>query len=207
MHPNVRRQRPPRDLWTRALRDPSLRDLPYKVETNEHGQLVLTPHKPRDSLQQGRIAALLRERAAAAGLPPGEATTEFAVETSGGIKVPDVVWISAERLASLPEDAETSPVMPEIIVEVLSKTDTQAEMADKRRLYFEAGTGILDLRPAGTARLPRSFGPDPFILDDPRVPRVADLSRRRSVPPSIRMRGSERRAPEGLQSRAERATM
>lgn len=68
MRPNVRRRRPPRDLWIRALADPSLRDLPYKVETNEHGQLVLTPHKPRHSLQQGRIAALLRECAAAAAV-------------------------------------------------------------------------------------------------------------------------------------------
>jgi Uma2 family endonuclease len=127
------------ELWRRALVDPSLRDLPYKVETNEHGQLVLTPHKPRHSLQQGRIAALVRELAPAAGLPAGEATTEFAVETTGGIKVPDVVWISAERLTGLPDDAEASPVMPEIAVEVLSRANTPAEIAEKRRLYFEAG--------------------------------------------------------------------
>lgn len=138
MTSNAVRSRVPMELWRRALTDPSLRDLPYKVETNEHGQLVLSPHKPRHSLQQGRIAALLRELAPAAGLPSGEATTEFAVETPGGIKVPDVIWISHERLADLPEDAEASPVMPEIVVEVLSGSNTRAEMEQKRRLYFEA---------------------------------------------------------------------
>jgi Uma2 family endonuclease len=139
MSPKPVPRRPQTESWSRALDDPSLRDLPYKVETNEYGQFVLTPHKPRHSLQQGRIAVLLRELAPAAGLPAGEATTGFAVETAGGIKVPDVVWISAERLTALPDDAEASPVMPEIAVEVLSRSNTAAELEEKRRLYFQAG--------------------------------------------------------------------
>lgn len=139
MTANAAAGRPSTDLWSRALTDPSLRDLPYKIETNEHGQLVLSPHKPRQSFRKGRVVGLLRELAPAAGLPAGEVTAGLAVETSGGIKVPDVVWISNERLASLPEDAEASPVMPEIVVEVLSGSNTRAEMEEKRRLYFEAG--------------------------------------------------------------------
>lgn len=131
--------RPPTDLWNRALTDPTLRDLPFKIETNEHGQLVLSPHKPRHSLQQSRIATLLRELAPGSNLPAGEAATELAIETSRGIKVPDVVWISTERLAQIPDDAAASPVMPEIAIEVLSKGNTPAEMEEKRRLYLDAG--------------------------------------------------------------------
>lgn len=127
----------PPDLWSRALQDPQLRDLPFKVETNEHGQLVLSPHKPRHSFRQSRIVRLLLEHAREADLPAGEPTVEFAVETSKGIKVPDIVWISEERAAQIPDDAEASPIMPEIIVEVLSKSSTGAEMEEKRRLYFE----------------------------------------------------------------------
>lgn len=130
---------PSHDLWRRALTEPSLRDLPFKVETNAYGQLIMSPHKPRHSLQQSRISILLREIAPGAGLPPGEAVTEFAVETAGGIKVPDVVWISEQRLAELPEDAEASPVIPELVIEVLSKGNTRAEIEEKRRLYFETG--------------------------------------------------------------------
>jgi Uma2 family endonuclease len=70
----------------------------------------------------------------------GEVTgVEFAVHTSDGVKVPDVVWISAERRAEIPDGAEASPIMPELCVEVLSDSNTEAEMADKRRLYFEGG--------------------------------------------------------------------
>lgn len=130
---------PSRDLWRRALQDPSLRELPFKVETNEHGQLVLSPHKPKHSLQQSRIATRLRELASQSDLPAGEAVVEFAVETPRGIKVPDVVWISAERLARIPPEAEASPAMPELVIEVLSKGNTTAELEEKRRLYLRGG--------------------------------------------------------------------
>ena len=69
----------------------------------------------------------------------GTAAVEFAVATAKGVKVPDVVWISDERYASVPADAEASPVMPEVVVEVLSEGNTEAEMTEKRRLYFEEG--------------------------------------------------------------------
>jgi len=121
--------------WQRVLDDPALRNLPYKVETNETGQIILSPHKPRHSLQQGRIVRLLLRH-----MPePGEPAVEFAVETRKGVKVPDVVWISMERLEALPEDAEASPFVPEICVEVLSSANADAEMEEKRRLYFEGG--------------------------------------------------------------------
>ena len=121
--------------WRRVLDDPALRNLPYKVETNETGQIILSPHKPRHSLQQGRIVRLLLRHMPEAGEP----AVEFAVETRKGVKVPDVVWISMERLEALPDDAEASPFVPEICVEVLSSDNADAEMGQKRRLYFEGG--------------------------------------------------------------------
>jgi Uma2 family endonuclease len=121
--------------WERAMRDPSLKDVPYKIETNERGQLVLSPPEPYHSRGQGRIQDLLRDR-----MPrEGEQPPEFPIYTSKGVKLPDVVWISAERLADLPDDAPASPVAPEICVEVLSALNTQPEIEEKRRLYFEAG--------------------------------------------------------------------
>lgn len=67
------------DAWSRALSDPQLRDLSHKIETNEHGQLVLTPHKTRHSLQQGDIAERLRDE-----LRHGRIAPELAVETPWG---------------------------------------------------------------------------------------------------------------------------
>ena len=55
------------------------------------------------------------------------------------MKVCGVVWISSERAAEVPEDAEASPVAPEICIEVLSGSNTQGKMDEKCRLYFDAG--------------------------------------------------------------------
>lgn len=120
--------------WSRALRDPSLRDLPYKVETNEYGQLVMSPQKPGHGIMQFRVGALLDHIDR-----PGTAAVEFAVETSKGVKLPDVVWISEERLKQMPEGAESCPVAPEICVEVLSYSNTRGEIEEKRNLYLEQG--------------------------------------------------------------------
>ena len=122
-------------LWEEILADPRFRDLPYKVETTEHGQIIMSPHKLRHSRAQGRLMRLLVQHLG----DRGEEIVEFAIETPKGVKVPDVVWISDERLARIPEDAAASPVVPEIVVEVLSAGNTVAEMEDKRRLYFDGG--------------------------------------------------------------------
>ena len=64
---------------------------------------------------------------------------EFSVYTSGGVKIPDVIWMSEERRAQIPEGAEASPVVPELCVEVMSDSNTEAEMAEKRDRYFDGG--------------------------------------------------------------------
>lgn len=121
--------------WSRALRDPSLRDLPYKIETNEYGQLVMSPQKPKHGHLQSRIDVLLAQLIS----HPGRGAVEFAIETPKGVKLPDVAWISEERWAQIPEEAEASAVAPEICIEVLSRSNTVAEIDEKRRLYFDAG--------------------------------------------------------------------
>lgn len=121
-------------LWHRVLNDPQLQELPYKIETNEHGQIVLSPHKPHHGLQQGALVRLLNQHAES-----GAVAVEFAVDTTKGVKVPDVVWMSEERRAKMPDDAEASPVMPEVVVEVLSEGNTDTEIAEKRQLYLDEG--------------------------------------------------------------------
>lgn len=121
--------------WQRVLDDPALRNLPYKVETNERGQIILSPRKLRHSFSKTRITDLIGDHAG----QPGEPAVAFPIETATGVKVPDVVRISEERLGALPEDAEASPFAPDICVEVLSSANTDAEMEEKRRLYFDHG--------------------------------------------------------------------
>ncbi len=120
--------------WSRALRDPSLHDLPYKIETNEYGQLVMSPTNSTHGYMQSRLSDVLRDLIG----PRGKRVMEFPIETPNGVKVPDVVWISEERWIQ-GKDSDASPVAAEICVEVLSRSNTAAEIEEKRRLYFEAG--------------------------------------------------------------------
>ena len=122
------------ERWHEIVRDPALRDLPYKVETNEHGQLVLSPNKNRHSDRQTQLFLLLQEHA-----PEGYISVEYALVTSKGIKAPDVVWMSPQRKREMEATGDPSTLAPEICVEVMSDANTEAEMAEKRALYREIG--------------------------------------------------------------------
>lgn len=91
--------------------------------------------EPLHNRLQSCLFRLLDEHAPVSG----EATIELAVRTEAGVKVPDVVWLSDDRWAQIPDDAEASPLMPELCVEVRSEGNTDAEMAEKRQLHLEEG--------------------------------------------------------------------
>lgn len=120
--------------WHDVVEDPVLRDLPYKVETNHRGQLILSPHRNRHSQLQKAVISLIDQHA-----PSGESFPEYALATPEGVKVPDVVWMSPERLAEMDATGDPSTLAPEICVEVLSASNTPEEMADKRALYRSIG--------------------------------------------------------------------
>jgi len=120
--------------WTKICEDPLLQDLPYKVETNQYGQIVLSPHSRLHSRLQILVNDRLRDH-----LDHGERFVELAIETANGTKVADVAWMSADRYVSIPESAEPTPQAPEICVEIRSAGNSDHEMAEKRSLYFDAG--------------------------------------------------------------------
>lgn len=115
--------------WEEICDDPDLRDLPYKIETNRLGQIVMSPARSRHGEYQGEIYSLLRQL-----LPHGRPIIECPVRTPDGVRVPDVAWSSPERRQPV-----IYQLAPEICVEVLSPYNDEREMAEKRALYFEAG--------------------------------------------------------------------
>jgi hypothetical protein len=60
------------------------------------------------------------------------------VSTADGVKAADVAWASSECMRALGNRA-CFPRSPEICVEVLSPSNTDAEIQEKTRLYFDAG--------------------------------------------------------------------
>ena len=120
--------------WDELVRDPSLRDLPYKVETNATGQIVLSPHKAEHSDLQEDIQDLLRLHA-----PDGRQPSEYPITTAEGIKQADVVWMTAERRTEMKNTGDPPTLAPEICVEVLSPNNKWENIQEKITLYLDAG--------------------------------------------------------------------
>lgn len=119
--------------WQEVCEHPSLKDLPFKIELDENGRIIMSPVKLYHSIFQGEIEFLLRS-----SLKNGKAMPECAIKTSKGTKVADVAWVSSDLLAKIKHEFEAS-IAPEICVEILSSSNSKKEMAEKRELYFEAG--------------------------------------------------------------------
>jgi len=119
--------------WQEVCEHPSLKDLPFKIETDETGKIIMCPVKFYHSLFQGEIEFLLRSL-----LPNGSAVPECAIKTRKGTKAADVAWLSFERLTEAKKQVELE-IAPEICIEVLSESNTKKEMIEKRALYFEVG--------------------------------------------------------------------
>jgi Uma2 family endonuclease len=119
--------------WQEVCENPSLKNLPFKIELNKQGQLLMTPVKVNHSLLQGKIIGLLYRH-----LQNGEALAECAIHTRQGTKVADVAWASNEKLAVIRGEVECS-IAPEICVEIMSSANSKREMHEKKALYFECG--------------------------------------------------------------------
>lgn len=122
------------ERWSEIVNDPLLSELPYKVETNARGQIVLSPHTTRHSRQQKAVEKKLDTL-----LSDGEAFQEWPIATSAGTKQADVIWASTGRLGEMEKTGEPPTLAPEICVEVLSESNTVDEMQEKRERYREAG--------------------------------------------------------------------
>ncbi len=122
--------------WQQVCEDKSLADLPYKIEINRQGQIVMSPTRNRHGYYQAKIAYLLKKL-----LPHGEALTECAIDTSEGTIVADDTWASQERFKIIADEFSCS-IAPEICVEVWSPANTPEEIEQKRRLYL--GKGALE---------------------------------------------------------------
>jgi Uma2 family endonuclease len=110
------------------------------------GRLVqkMSPKRRHQALEQRWVAALT-----AWSRGRGEALTEWRHQFTipGGTftsLVPDVAYMSHAVLDALgPSDAEAPPRAPEIVVEVLSRGESERNLVWKTRAYLDAGTLVV----------------------------------------------------------------
>lgn len=119
--------------WGEVIRDPALRNLPYKIELNTWGKVEMSPASNRHARLQAFIGAeLLRQ------LPEGVVGSEASILTDIGVRVPDVVWGSPAFREAFGESTPY-PRAPEICVEIVSPSNSDQEIREKIRAYLAAG--------------------------------------------------------------------
>lgn len=122
-----------RQRWRQLADNPLVAALSYKVELNEKGAIVVSPPTVRHAFIQGFLTReLARQR------PEGTTLPECPVETEIGMRVPDVVWALPDFMKQHRNEKELSAA-PELCIEVLSPTNTRAEIAEKIAAYLSAG--------------------------------------------------------------------
>jgi Uma2 family endonuclease len=119
--------------WSEVLETPYLQNLPFKIELNKFGQILMSPASNRHGSIQVEIGALLLRK-----LPKGKTFSECSIQTRDGVRVADVAWASAEFLARH-GDVTPFPQAPELCVEIVSPSNTKAEIDYKVSLYFAQG--------------------------------------------------------------------
>lgn len=119
--------------WSEVVDNPQLQNLPFKIELNKFGKLLLSPKTNNHGMLQGALAGALWNK-----FPEGRVITECSVQTSDGVKVADVAWASA---AFIEEFGYTTPYIqaPELCIEIVSPSNSKVEIAGKVDLYLAKG--------------------------------------------------------------------
>src|ERR1044072_6890560 len=119
--------------WQELVNNPFFQDVPYKVELNKFGQILMSPASNKHGFLQFKVGEEIKK-----AKKGGVIISECSILTNEGVRVADIAWLSDEFFA---EFGETTPYpkAPEICVEVKSPGNSKAEMEEKIRLYLEKG--------------------------------------------------------------------
>jgi Uma2 family endonuclease len=121
-------------VWKKVLANRFLAGLPYRIETDRYGQIVMSPPPaPEHGEEQFEIGVMLKKL-----MPNGHVITECPVSTAEGVKAVDVIWISKGRRRTQRGQVCLTQA-PEICVEVISPGNTRRELREKKALFFAAG--------------------------------------------------------------------
>ncbi len=119
--------------WAEVCEMPVLQNLPFKIELNEWGNIVMSPASNLHGYLQMEIAFWLKSNQ-----PLGKVLTECSVQTTKGVKVANVAWGSNDFFE---KNALQTPFQtaPELCVEIVSPSNSKAEIDEKISLYLSKG--------------------------------------------------------------------
>jgi Uma2 family endonuclease len=119
--------------WAEVCENRQIQDLPFKIELDRWGKIIMSPASNRHGYVQTVIAAHLMQNRGG-----GKVITECSVETGRGVKVADVAWGSRAFFA---RNGLETPYReaPEVCVEVVSPSSSDDEIREKIDLYLARG--------------------------------------------------------------------
>ena len=81
--------------WTNVINNPFLKNLPFKIELNKWGKILMSPASNNHGRLQYEVGSLIDKNKGS-----GKIIMECSIETSDGVKVADVAWASDEFIAN-----------------------------------------------------------------------------------------------------------
>ena len=119
--------------WSSVIDNPYLKNLPFKIELNKWGSILMSPASNRHGSIQYEVGSLIDRQKG-----HGKIIMECSISTSEGVKVADVAWASDAFIERFGYDTPYSQA-PEICVEIMSPSNSRAEMEEKVKLYIAQG--------------------------------------------------------------------
>lgn len=119
--------------WASVVDNPLFRNLPLKIELNGFGQILMTPASNQHGRTQSKMVVALDRHHKG-----GEVIVDCSIETSDGVKVADVAWASDSFVARYGYQTPY-PEAPEICIEIISPSNSGAEIEHKAGLYLSCG--------------------------------------------------------------------
>ncbi len=119
--------------WTSVINNPLLKDLPFKIELNKWGKILMSPASNNHGRLQYEVGRRIDRHKGS-----GKVIMECSIQTSDGVKVADVAWASD---AFIEQYGYTTPYIkaPEICVEITSPSNSKGEIEEKVQLYLAKG--------------------------------------------------------------------
>jgi Uma2 family endonuclease len=155
--------------WEQACTDPWFSASPLKTELTEKGVFLMSPSLNWHAIYQNKLCRFLNKV-----LPQGFGMIEIAVQTSIGVRVPDVSWDKPEFW-----DAQENEVAclkaPFLCIEVVSESNTADEMQNKVSAYTAAGANEvwlvyknknIDFYVLGKKQATSTLGVDGALIDN-----------------------------------------
>ena len=119
--------------WANVINNPHLKDLPFKIELNKWGKVLMSPASNKHGSLQYQVGAHIDRHKG-----DGKIIMECSIQTSDGVKVADVAWASDAFVEQFGYETPY-PKAPEICVEINSPSNSKAEIEEKIQLYLARG--------------------------------------------------------------------